>query len=107
MRRTGTGTRPYLCGLLLQNDLLSQRLSVTRRIGFACARTSCRRVVVYFALEPEVAGQLGDTTMLDTSVHPPVIQRLEYRFDGWLGDDLLESFPCFVVTERLANELKL
>ena len=27
-------------------------------------------------------------------------------FDGWLGDDLLESFPCFILTERLANELE-
>jgi hypothetical protein len=26
-------------------------------------------------------------------------------FDGWLGDSLVESFPCYVVTEALADRL--
>ena len=60
---------------------------------------------VRYALEPEVAGGWGDNTVADTSVHPPVVQELEYQFDGWLGDELLESFPCFVVTKRLAGLL--
>jgi hypothetical protein len=58
----------------------------------------------YFYVEPEVAGGLGDT-ILDTSVHPPLIGRLHYRFDGWLGDVLLESFPSFIVTENAKNKL--
>lgn len=56
-------------------------------------------------LEPEVAGGWGAGTEADTSVHPPVVSHLVYEFEGWLGDDLLETFPCFVVTERLAEAL--
>ena len=52
----------------------------------------------YFTLEPEVAGNLGEQSVVDTSVHPPVVTSLDYQFDGWLGDELLESFPCFLVT---------
>ena len=29
-----------------------------------------------------------------------------YEFEGWLGDDLLETFPCFVVTDRLAQAIR-
>lgn len=52
-------------------------------------------------IEPEVSGELGKDTIRDNSVHPPIISRLHYQFDGWLGNDLLESFPCFIVTDRL------
>src|SRR5690606_23050654 len=55
---------------------------------------------------PEVAGELGPNTDMDASVHPPRVSRLHYEIADWLGDDLLESFPCFVVTERLATELE-
>lgn len=56
-------------------------------------------------LEPEVAGGLGPGTDIDRSTHPPVVRHLNYEVDGWLGDDLLETFPCFVVTARLAGAL--
>jgi hypothetical protein len=59
----------------------------------------------FFMLEPEVAGGLGEQTDIDSSAHPPVVTRLEYRFEGWLGDDILESFPCYIVTERLKEAL--
>jgi hypothetical protein len=55
----------------------------------------------FFSLEPEVAGGLGDGTVADTSVHPPVVSHLHYEFEGWLGDELVESFPCYLVTEVL------
>lgn len=42
--------------------------------------------VKYFYLEPEVSGGLGDDAIMDTGVHPPVVTRLHYEFDGWLGD---------------------
>lgn len=61
--------------------------------------------MAYFVLEPEVAGELGPNTVMDTSVHPPLVSRLHYEVTGWLGDDLLETFPCFVVTDRLAKAL--
>lgn len=60
----------------------------------------------YFYLEPEVAGGLGEHTVMDTSVHPPLVSRLHYEFEGWLGDDLLESFPCYIVTARLREGLE-
>jgi len=59
-----------------------------------------------YVLEPDVAGGWGDGTVADTSIHPPEVERLEYKFDNWNGDDLLESFPCFIVNHRLAAEIK-
>lgn len=59
----------------------------------------------FYELEPEVAGGLGKNTVMDRSVHPPRVSRLHYYFDGWLGDPLVESFPCFIVTELLRDEI--
>lgn len=56
-----------------------------------------------YALEPEVAGELGPRTEMDSSTHPPVVSRLHYEIHGWLGDELLESFPCFIVSKQLAD----
>jgi hypothetical protein len=58
-----------------------------------------------YILEPDVAGGWGEGTVADTSSHPPVIQELEYRFEGLSDDDILTSFPVYIVTERLANAL--
>jgi hypothetical protein len=55
---------------------------------------------------PEVAGELGEDTELDASVHPPRVFRLHHRFDGWSGDELLEVFPCFLVSARLGKALE-
>ncbi|GAA3989203.1 hypothetical protein GCM10022247_04650 [Allokutzneria multivorans] len=56
----------------------------------------------YYIVQPEVAGDFGDNTVLDFSVEPAVVTRLEYRFSDWLGDAVLECTPCFIVTEALA-----
>lgn len=57
----------------------------------------------YYVVEPEVAGGWGEgTEFTRVPGRPTVVHRLHYCFDGWLGDDLLESTPCFIVTERLA-----
>ncbi|HBC3381919.1 TPA: hypothetical protein KDY48_000002 [Vibrio parahaemolyticus] len=60
---------------------------------------------MYFYIEPEVSGGLGRRSLLDTSTHPPKVFKLHYQFDGWLGDDLLATFPCYIVTESLAKEI--
>lgn len=60
----------------------------------------------YFYLEPEVAGELGRGTVLDTTVHPPLVSKLNYQFSGWLGDVLLESFPCFIISSDTASALE-
>lgn len=57
----------------------------------------------FFYVEPEVAGGLGARTVLDRSTHPPKVSRLHYVIDGWLGDVLIESFPCFAVTDTAAQ----
>ncbi|HHF3152705.1 TPA: hypothetical protein ACVOZG_004675 [Vibrio diabolicus] len=58
-----------------------------------------------YLIEPEVPGSLGENTLANFDLHPPIIEKLHLQFDGWLGDDLLTSFPCFLVTERLATAL--
>lgn len=61
----------------------------------------------YYRIEPEVAGGWGKNTVIDripgkgTFVH-----KLHYVFDGWLGDELLESSACYIVTEKLAHEIE-
>ena len=61
----------------------------------------------YYSIEPEVAGGWGKNTVFDripgkgTFVH-----KLNYEFDGWLGDELLESSACYIVTERMAREIE-
>lgn len=59
----------------------------------------------YFYVEPEVSGGLGSKTIMDTLVHPPRIDKLNYQFDSWLGDELIETFPCYLVTKRLGGLL--
>jgi len=59
----------------------------------------------YFYVEPEVAGELGERTKMDCSVHPPIVKGLHYQFEGWLGDAILESFPAFIVTEEAKESL--
>lgn len=60
----------------------------------------------YFYIEPEFSGELGEGTLMDTTVHPPKVEKLNYEFSSWLGDDLIESFHCYIVSERLAERLK-
>jgi hypothetical protein len=56
-------------------------------------------------LRPEVPGGFGELTVMDNSTSPPRIDRLHIEIEDWLGDDLLECFPIFMVTERLAEAL--
>ncbi len=61
---------------------------------------------MYWEIEPEVAGDIGANTVLDSSVHPQVVHHLHYDFDGWLGSELVTSFPCFLVTYRLGKAIE-
>lgn len=60
----------------------------------------------FYTIEPEVAGELGEGTVMDTSVHPPRVSAVHYVITDWLGDDIIESFPCYLVTPRLAAALE-
>jgi hypothetical protein len=61
----------------------------------------------FYVLEPEVSGGWGEHTVSarEPGQHPRV-HRLHYKFDGWLGDELLETTPCYIVTERLADDIR-
>lgn len=61
---------------------------------------------MFYYIEPEVAGELGENTLMDSSVHPPLISKLHYQFSGWMGDELLESFPCFIISSRMVEIVK-
>lgn len=56
---------------------------------------------MFYKLDPEVAGHFGPGTIVDRSTHPPIVRSLHYVFDGWLGDEVLTAFPCFIVTRRM------
>lgn len=59
----------------------------------------------YYFFEPEVAGQLGPRTVMDRGTHPPTVTELHYQFDDWLGDVIVECFPCFLITADAAAAL--
>jgi hypothetical protein len=61
----------------------------------------------YYDLEPEAPGGLGNRTVFDRSGPCLKITKLHYELDGWLGDDLLTSHPCFFATRRLADKIAL
>lgn len=61
---------------------------------------------MYRLIEPEVAGGFGEKTEIDNSFFPPIVKNLHYEFDGWMGNDLLESFPCYLVTEQLRKGIE-
>lgn len=55
-------------------------------------------------LRPEVAGGWGPNTEAQRHTHPPIVTHIRYDFEGWSGDDLLTTFPEFIVTENLARD---
>ncbi len=65
-----------------------------------------------YLLEPEVAGELGENTIIENfnnvrnKLERPEVTHLHYLFLGWLGDEILECTPCFIVTKRLAEAIK-
>lgn len=62
--------------------------------------------MTYFLIRPEVAGGIGEETVMDRRVHPPMVSRLHYDFDGWGGDAILTSFPAYIVTEDAMRAIK-
>lgn len=61
----------------------------------------------YYFIEPEVAGGFGSETVTDKSSGIMKVTKLHYQFDGWHGDELLESTPCFIVTSKLASKIQV
>lgn len=65
-----------------------------------------------YELKPEVAGGYGENTIVSNidsvrlKKERPMIAHLHYEFSGWLGDEILETTPCFIVTESLAYSIQ-
>jgi hypothetical protein len=59
----------------------------------------------YYIIDPEVPGNISSSDFIDKTARPPVIRKLKFEFDGWLGDDLLESICTYIISERLKNEI--
>ena len=59
----------------------------------------------FIRLTPDVPGDLGDRTQVDASTRPPGVLALHLDVTNWSGDDLVECFPCYAVTPRLAAAL--
>lgn len=65
-----------------------------------------------YMLEPEVAGEIGENTVYDNFDDVryrgayPQISHLHFIFSGWLGDDIIESTPCFIVTDELKSRIE-
>lgn len=61
----------------------------------------------FYKLDPEVAGAWGpNTDFTRVSGKPLQVHKLHYQFDGWMGDSLLESNGCYIVTEELADAIQ-
>jgi hypothetical protein len=61
----------------------------------------------YYVIEPEVAGGWGKNTVATRIPGKPmVVHKVHYQLDGWLGDELLESTPCYIASERLAHDIE-
>jgi hypothetical protein len=60
----------------------------------------------YKKIEPEVIVGLGDKTVFKEQKPPLInIEKLHIHLEDWLGDDLMECFPCYIVTDSLNGEL--
>lgn len=60
---------------------------------------------ISYILEPEVPGGFGNRTIINSNTHPPKILKIHFIFDGWLGDQIIECFPCYLVSSELAEIL--
>jgi hypothetical protein len=60
----------------------------------------------YYALVPEAAGQFGpNTVFVDKIARPPLVEKFHYEFNGWLGDPLVETIGCYIVTKPLRDKI--
>ena len=63
----------------------------------------------FFQLRPEVAGFQGKGTIVTNTAELqsglaliPEVAHLDYKFDGWLGDDIAKVTSCYIISDILA-----
>ncbi|WP_137935474.1 hypothetical protein [Mesorhizobium comanense] len=61
--------------------------------------------MAYFYIKPDVAGGIGRGTVMDATVHPPVVNKLVYLMEGWFGDVIVTTFPCFLIVDEVRQGL--
>lgn len=62
----------------------------------------------YFKLEPEIAGAIGDNSKIEyENGKIKEVLFLEFCFMDWLGDELLSTHPCYIITESVKNDIIL
>lgn len=60
----------------------------------------------YKKIQPEVIVGIGNNTVFnDQGSTFRSVTKLHLHLEDWLGDDLMECFPCYIVTERVRNLL--
>lgn len=61
----------------------------------------------YAIIQPEVIVGLGDDTIFKESIPPLVtLEELHINLEDWLGDDLMECYPAYIITSRLKEGLE-
>ena len=61
----------------------------------------------FFELEPEMPGDLGPSTTGDLISRPPKIKNLEFEFNVWPDDCLVEAIGTYIVIDTLRDKLIL
>ena len=61
----------------------------------------------YNKLNPEVIVGLGEKTEF-LEKEPPfnTVIKLHIQLEDWLGDDIMECYPCYIVTEELKDSME-
>lgn len=57
----------------------------------------------FYILEPNVPGGFGSPTVGDFDVQPPLIQSLHLEIDDSEVDEIIQCFPCYLISSRLAD----
>jgi hypothetical protein len=63
-------------------------------------------IMNYFYVEAEVAGGIGPHSVVHESPGQLRVDKLHYVFDGWAGDEILESTPCYIVSTKLSDLIR-
>jgi hypothetical protein len=61
---------------------------------------------MFYFVQLPVFGQMGPKTEMDSTVHPPIVQKLHCLLDSIPKSELWRVFPCIIVGLDLAENLR-